>query len=82
MNKSFKDNRNCCTISNHPIFSVFSFVKFVKLFEIWVFFFDKYGYQLCACINLEIDTCAQNINIPALITTFGTPVKILVAKKN
>ena len=31
-------------------------------------FFDKYRYELCTCINLEIATCAQNFNI--LVTNY------------
>ena len=50
-------------------FSFFRFVKFVKFLEILVFFFNKYRYKLCTCVNFEIYTCTYNLNIPVLITT-------------
>ena len=55
-------------VSKHSSFSVFQFVKFVKFFEILVFFFINYRYKLCTCVNLEIFTGSHNLNIPVLIT--------------
>ena len=65
---------------DHSSFSVIQFVKFVKFIEISVFSFNKYRYELCICVNMEIDTCANNLNSPALITTGNMPLQILVAK--
>ena len=44
----------------HSSFSIFQFVKFVNLIEILVFFFNKYRYKLCTCVNFEIYTCTYN----------------------
>ena len=51
-----------------------------NLFEILVFSFNKYTYELCTCVNMEIYTCAENFNTPVLITTCDMPSQIQVAK--
>ena len=58
------------------IFSVFGFVKFVKFFEIWVFFFNRYRYELFTCINLEIYARANTLNVPVLSTTYWWLVEL------
>ena len=58
------------------------FIRFLTLsifFEISVFSFNKYRYELCSCIKMEIDTCTKNCNTPVLITTCNIPLQILVA---
>ena len=82
-------SRPAC-ISNHSntlveaIYLSFSgfwgFVKFVIFFEIVVFFFNKNRYELCTCVNMKIDTCANIVNVPVLITTYITYLQTLVAK--
>ena len=44
-------------------------------------FFNKYSNELCVCVNMEIDTCANNFKTPVLVTTHNIPLQILVAKK-
>ena len=61
-------------------FSFFRFVKFVKFFEILVFPFNKHGYELYTCVNKEICTHVQNLNIPVLITTRVTYLQVLLAE--
>ena len=46
---------------NICVFVHFWFVKLNKFWEILVFAFNKYGYELCTCINMEINTCAKKI---------------------
>ena len=53
-------------------FFLFWFVKFVNIFEILVFFFNKYRCELCTCVNMEIDTHAKISKIPVLIHTCVT----------
>ena len=72
--------RNKSKSFHYSSFSFIQFVKFVKFFEVLVFSFNKYRYELCICVNLEIDTCAKNLNTPALIITCNMPLQILVEK--
>ena len=50
-------------------FSDFGFLNLSIFLEILVFFFDKYRYELCTCISMEIDTHEKISKIPVLIAT-------------
>ena len=64
----------------HSSFFRFWFAKFVNLFEIFVFYFDKYWYKFHTWVNVEINTRAQNFNGSVQISTCVTYLQIPVAK--
>ena len=45
------------------VFSVFGLLKLSIFFEILVFCFNKYRYDQCNCVSMEINTCAKNVHI-------------------
>ena len=72
----FRGKHSC----SHIIQSSFSVLCLSNYFEYRSSLLKKYSYELCTRVNMEIHTCAKNLDIPVLLLTCITRVHMLVAK--
>ena len=63
-----------------PVFPLFSLLNLSKFLKRSIFFYNKYRYELCPCVNMEIDNCVKKFSAPVLITTCIMSPQTLVAE--